>query len=83
MDKFDILQMLSLSLGIAVVLFLFFLIQYFYIGFKKINTQYSNYEIRYLVQTDEKLDLVLGRIELSIYSVVASITTAYLVTIFM
>lgn len=83
MDKFDILQMLSLSLGIAVVLFLFFLIQYFYIGLKKVNTQYSNYEIRYLVQTDEKLDLVLGRIELSIYSVVASITTAYLVTIFM
>lgn len=83
MDKFDILQMLSLSLGIAVVLFLFFLIQYFYTGFKKVNTQYSNYEIRYLVQTDEKLDLVLGRIELSIYSIVASITTAYLVTIFM
>lgn len=83
MDKFDILQMLSLSLGIAVVLFLFFLIQYFYVGFKKVNTQYSNYEIRYLVQTDEKLDLVLGRIELSIYSIVTSITTAYLVTIFM
>ena len=83
MDKFDILQMLSLSLGIAVVLFLFFLIQYFYVGLKKVNTQYSNYEIRYLVQTDEKLDLVLGRIELSIYSIVASITTAYLVTIFM
>ena len=83
MDKFDILQMLSLSLGITVILFLFFLIQYFYIGLKKVNTQYSNYEIRYLVQVDEKLDLVLGRIELSIYSIVASITTAYLVTIFM
>lgn len=83
MDKFDILQMLSLSLGITVVLFLFFLIQYFYIGLKKVNTQYSNYEIRYLVQVDEKLDLTLVRIEVCIYAIVFSIANAYLVTIFM
>lgn len=75
-----LMQALSLGMGIATLLFIFFFGQYIYTGLKKIN---NNHCINYTLMCDKKLKSALVKIEVSLYSIVLSGTTAYLVTIVM
>lgn len=81
MDMNLIMQGLSMGMGLAVILFLFFLVQYLYTGFKKISTRTTNRNIHNLLKLDKQLEQALVNIELSIYSITLSLSTAYILTI--